>query len=182
MRRGYARISTDDQRLDLQLDALRRAGCEEIYADQISGSAAERPELSRLLNDLDEGDLVVVWKLDRLGRSLRHLIDLVSGLGERGVHFTSLSESIDTSFAGGELLFHILAALAQFERSLISERTRAGLASAKARGSLLGRPRRLSRDQVTQAERWVADGRPKREIARLFKVSVATVYRALATR
>ncbi len=106
MRRGYSRISTDDQRLDLQHDALSAAGCEVIYSDQISGTKIERPELSRLLNDLDPGDSVVVWRLDRLGRSLPHLIELVSGFGDRDVHFVSLSESIDTSSAGGELTFH----------------------------------------------------------------------------
>ncbi len=179
MRRGYSRISTDDQRLDLQHDALSAAGCEVIYSDQISGSKIERPELSRLLNDLDPGDSVVVWRLDRLGRSLPHLIELVSGFGDRDVHFVSLSESIDTSSAGGELTFHMLAALAQFERSLISERTKAGLASAKARGSLLGRPRCLSRQQVAHAKELVAEGKAKREVARLFKVSPATLYRAL---
>ena len=179
MRRGYSRISTDDQRLDLQHDALSAAGCEVIYSDQISGSKVERPELSRLLNDLEPGDSVVVWRLDRLGRSLPH-IELVAGFGDRGVHFVSLSESINTSSAGGELTFHMLAALAQFERSLISERTRAGLASAKARGSLLGRPRCLSSQQVAHAKELVAEGKAKREVARLFKVSPATLYRALA--
>ena len=114
---------------------------------------------------------MVVWRLDRLGRSLPHLIELVAEFGERGVHFTSLSESIDTSNAGGELIFHMLGALAQFERSLISERTKAGLASAKARGSLLGRPKRLSPQQVAHAKDLVSQCRAKREVARLFKVS-----------
>ena len=179
MRRGYSRISTDDQRLDLQHDALNKAGCEVIYSDQISGTKTERPELSRLLEDLETDDSVVVWRLDRLGRSLPHLIELVAEFGKRGVHFVSLSESIDTSSAGGELTFHMLGALAQFERSLISERTKAGLASAKARGSLLGRPRCLSRPQVAHAKELVAEGKAKREVARLFKVSPATLYRAL---
>ncbi len=179
MKRGYSRVSTEDQRLDLQHDALSRAGCEVIYSDRISGTRTERPELTRLLEELEEGDSVVVWRLDRLGRSLPHLIELVAEFGERGVHLTSLSESIDTSSAGGELIFHMLGALAQFERSLISERTKAGLASAKARGSLLGRPKRLSPQQVAHAKDLVLQGRAKREVARLFKVSPATLYRAL---
>ena len=179
MKRGYSRVSTEDQRLDPQHDALSRAGCEVIYSDHISGTRTERPELTRLLEELEEGDSVVVWRLDRLGRSLPHLIELVAEFGERGVHFTSLSESIDTSNAGGELIFHMLGALAQFERSLISERTKAGLASAKARGSLLGRPKRLSPQQVAHAKDLVSQGRAKREVARLLRVSPATLYRAL---
>jgi DNA invertase Pin-like site-specific DNA recombinase len=146
----------------------------------MSGAKTDRPELTRLLDDLEEGDVVVVWRLDRLGRSLPHLIELVSEFGDRGVHFSSLSESISTDTAGGELMFHLLGALAQFERSLISERTKAGLASAKARGSSLGRPRRLSQQQVAHARELIQQGRAKREVARLFKVSPATLYRALA--
>ncbi len=179
MRRGYSRVSTKDQRLDLQHDALANAGCEVIYSDHISGTKTERPELTRLLEELEAGDSVVVWRLDRLGRSLPHLIELVAEFGERGVNFTSLSEAIDTSNAGGELIFHMLGALAQFERSLISERTKAGLASAKARGGLLGRPKRLSLQQVAHAKDLVAQGQAKRQVARLFRVSPATIYRAL---
>ena len=179
MRRGYARVSTDDQRLDLQHDALSAAGCELIYSDHMSGSTTHRPELSTLLDDLEPGDSVVVWRLDRLGRSLAHLIELVAEFGRHGVHFVSLSENIDTSTAGGELVFHFMGAMAQFERRLISERTKAGLAAARARGSLLGRPRALSRAQVTHARELVSRGTAKREVARLFKVSPATLYRSI---
>ena len=180
MKRGYCRVSTDDQRLDLQHDALMQAGCDVIYSDQISGSETERPELSRLLDEVEPGDTVVVWRLDRLGRSLPHLIELVTGFGEQGVDFASLSESIDTSTAQGELIFHLMASMAQFERRLISERTKAGLASAKARGSRLGRPKALSHAQVSHARELLSQGKAKREVARLFKVSPATLYRALA--
>ena len=181
MKRGYARVSTQDQSVDLQVDALRQADCEELYVDEgISGATADRPELLRLLDDLEEGDSVAVWKLDRLGRSLPHLIELVRGFGDLGVHFTSLSESINTSTPGGELIFHVLGALAQFERSLISERTKAGIQAAKARGKAVGRPRRLSYEQVQHAKALVEGGESKRKVARLFKVSDATLYRALA--
>ena len=129
MKRGYSRVSTDDQRMDLQHDAL--STCDVIYSDQASGAATDRPEPKRLLDDLEPGDTVVVWRLDRLGRSLSHLIDLVKGFGEQGVDFVSFSESIDTSTAGGELIFHIMGAFAQFELATISERTKAGLAAAK---------------------------------------------------
>jgi DNA invertase Pin-like site-specific DNA recombinase len=179
MKRGYARVSTDDQRLDLQHDELRRAGCEVIYSEHVSGAAMDRPELQRLLEELQPGDSVVVWRLDRLGRSLSHLIQLVKDFGNREVDFVSLSESIDTSTPGGELIFHIFGAFAQFERATISERTRAGMAAAKARGSLLGRPKRLSRHQVAHARDLIEQGMAKREVCRLFKVSPATLYRAL---
>src|ERR671917_2418146 len=134
MQIGYARVSTEEQTLNLQLDALHAAGCEQIFTDWVSGARAERPGLANALGHLREGDTLVVWRLDRLGRSLPHLIETVTALAARGVGFRSLTESIDTTHSGGKLIFHIFGALAEFERDLIRERTRAGLAAARARG------------------------------------------------
>ncbi|MBM7326584.1 recombinase family protein [Agrobacterium sp. S2] len=143
MKVGYARVSTDCQKMDLQLDALRQAGCDQIFTDHgISGASNERPGLQQAMDMLQKGDTLVVWRLDRLGRSLVNLVEHVSDLGQQGVEFRSLTESIDTSSSGGKLLFHMIAALAEFERSLISERTKAGMAAAKLRGKHVGRPRR----------------------------------------
>jgi DNA invertase Pin-like site-specific DNA recombinase len=137
---GYARVSTDEQNLSLQIDALKAVGCEKIFSDQgISGSLASRPNLNRALRTLRPGDKLVVWRLDRLGRSLVNLIQLLDQLGEKGVRFHSLNENIDTTSSGGRLVFHMMAALAEFERTLISERTRAGMAAARA-NSLLKNP------------------------------------------
>jgi DNA invertase Pin-like site-specific DNA recombinase len=143
MRIGYARVSTYEQNLDLQEDALKAAGCEKIYTDKAGGTRAERPGLERALADLRAGDRLVVWKLDRLGRSLRHLIETVSALRDRGVCFQSVQEAIDTTTSGGKLIFHVFGALAEFERDIIRERTLAGLAAARARGRMGGRPRNL---------------------------------------
>ncbi|QVQ36034.1 recombinase family protein [Pseudochrobactrum algeriensis] len=141
---GYARISTDMQRLDLQLDALTQAGCDRVFKDHgISGASTERPGLKQAMDMLQEGDTLIVWRLDRLGRSLVHLVEQVSALGKQGIEFRSLTESIDTSSSGGKLMFHLIAALAEFERSLISERTKAGMAAAKLRGKHVGRPPRI---------------------------------------
>jgi DNA invertase Pin-like site-specific DNA recombinase len=142
MKIGYARVSTDEQNTALQHDALTAAGCDRIFTEQASGSLANRPALAEALRLLNGGDTLVVWRLDRLGRSLSHLITLTLNLEARGVSFQSLSEAIDTRTACGRLMFHIMGALAEFERSLISERTKAGLAAARARGAVLGRPRR----------------------------------------
>jgi hypothetical protein len=143
---GYARVSTGQQELALQRDALAAAGCPRIFSDTASGALDERPELTRVLDHLREGDTLVVWRLDRLGRSLRHLVDTISGLAERGVGFRSLQESIDTTTPGGRLVFHVFAALAEFEGDLIRERTRAGLAAARARGRRGGRPSVMTAD------------------------------------
>ena len=145
---GYARVSTDEQNLDLQLSALKEAGCEEIYTDKISGTKATRPGLQNALSHLRSGDTFVVWRLDRLGRSLRHLIDTVTDFQERGIGFKSLQESIDTTTSGGKLVFHIFGALAEFEREIIRERTKAGLTAARARGKSGGRPKALTDKQV----------------------------------
>ena len=140
---GYARVSTNEQNLDLQKDALEKAGCKEIYVEQASGSKSSRPELERAIEMLREEDTLVVWRLDRLGRSLKHLIELVTELEESGIGFKSLTESMDTTTNNGKLIFHIFGALAEFERNLIRERTQAGLAAARARGRKGGRPHAL---------------------------------------
>lgn len=140
---GYARVSTDGQKLDLQLDALKKAGCDPIFIDQgVSGASTERPGLQKALKRLKKGDTLIVWRLDRLGRSLIHLVDLVNSLGKDGVEFESMTENIDTSSSGGRLVFHLLAALSEFERSLISERTKAGMEAARLKGKHIGRPKR----------------------------------------
>lgn len=143
---GYARVSTDEQNPALQFDALTRAGCARIFTDSASGALLNRPELDKALARLKPGDTLVTWKLDRLGRSLAHLISLVAQLEARGIAFCSLSEAIDTGTPSGRLLFHVMGALAEFERALISERTRAGMAAARARGSVIGRPTKQRRE------------------------------------
>jgi DNA invertase Pin-like site-specific DNA recombinase len=157
---GYARISTLDQTLALQQDALTAAGCEQLYTDTVSGSVTERPGLTQALSHLRNGDTLVVWRLDRLGRSLAHLIDTIRELQERGVGFRSLQEQIDTTTSGGKLVFHVFGALAEFERDLIRERTHAGLQAARARGRLFGRPRRLTTQQVKQLHSLAEDAGP----------------------
>ena len=181
---GYARVSTGEQTLDLQLDALSKAGCGKIYQETASGAKAERPVLEDVLGYLRPGDTLVVWKLDRLGRSLPHLLETVAGLQERGVGFKSLTEQIDTTTSGGKLIFHVFAALAEFERDVIRERTNAGLVAARARGRRGGHPRAAglaSEKQVALAQRLYDD--PKNSIAdicRTLRVSRATLYRYLA--
>ena len=147
---GYARVSTLDQTLALQHDALTAAGCEHIYTDTVSGSVTNRPGLTQALSHLRAGDTLVVWRLDRLGRSLSHLIETVRKLQERDIGFRSLQEQIDTTTSGGKLTFHVFGALAEFERDLIRERTHAGLAAARARGRLFGRPKALSPRKAEQ--------------------------------
>ena len=181
MKIGYARVSTQEQNLDLQRRALSEAGCGRIFEDRgVSGAARKRPGLDAALSRVSEGDVFVVWKLDRLGRSLPHLIEVVQDLGVRGAGFQSLSEAIDTTTAGGRLVFHMMGALAEFERALISERTRAGMKAAKARGDPVGRPRKLTRGQVEHA-RLLIEGREESVagVARSLKVSTPTLYRAL---
>jgi DNA invertase Pin-like site-specific DNA recombinase len=178
---GYARVSTEDQNLALQLDALTRAGCHKIFHDSgISGTVVNRPALDLTLRRLRPGDVLVVWKLDRLGRSLAHLINIINALGAEGIGFQSLSEHIDTTTAGGRLVFHVMGALAEFERALISERTKAGMAAAKARGVPIGRPRKLSRAQVEAAKCELARRKaPPEMVARALGVSPITLARAL---
>src|SRR4051812_34269994 len=156
---GYARVSTTDQTIALQQDALTAAGCQELYTDTVSGSLAERSGLTQALSHLRLGDTLVVWRLDRLGRSLPHLIETVRQLQERGIAFQSLQEQIDTTTSGGKLVFHVFGALAEFERDLIRERTHAGLTAARKRGRLFGRPRVLSPQRVKQLHSLAKDDR-----------------------
>ena len=177
---GYVRVSTASQDWALQEDALSRAGCSKIFSDQISGSLPERPGLNQALVYLREGDCLVVWKLDRLGRSLPHLISTVNALGDRGVGFQSLTEGVDTSTPNGRLVFHIFGALAQFERDLIRERTGAGLAAAAARGRKGGRRAVVTSEKLTRAKILIAEGFNVREAAGRIKVGKSALYRALA--
>jgi DNA invertase Pin-like site-specific DNA recombinase len=177
---GYARISTLDQTLALQQDALTAAGCEQLYTDTASGSVTERPGLSQALSHLRAGDTLVVWRLDRLGRSLPHLIETVRQLQERGIGFRSLQEQLDTRTSGGKLVFHVFGALAEFERDLVRERTHAGVVAARARGRLFGRPRRLTPQQVKQLRSLAKDERNTvGEICQTLAISRATYYRYL---
>ena len=177
---GYARVSTEDQNLDLQLDALKEAGCDRIYEDKISGSKEDREGLSKALQIVRAGDTLVVWKLDRLGRSLQHLISVVNELKNGGVYFRSLKENLDTSSSTGKLIFHIFGALAEFERDIIRDRTLAGLAAARARGRTGGRPKSMDERSIKLARTLMADGsKSAREISEMLGVSVATLYRYL---
>lgn len=174
---GYARVSTNDQNLDLQRDELKRAGVEVIYEDHASGKTAERPELAQCLKALRSGDTLTVWRLDRLGRNLQDLIRIVNELEARGVTFKSLKESIDTRGPAGKLVFHLFAALAQFERELVRERTMAGLEAARARGRKGGRPARLTVAQQRAAVSMMnGNDMTVTEIAEHFKVSRSTLY------
>jgi DNA invertase Pin-like site-specific DNA recombinase len=179
---GYARVSTKDQDLALQIDALTGDGVarEDIYTDQASGSLATRPGLDEAIGRLEAGDVLVVWKLDRLGRSLQHLVATVKELGDRGIGFRSLTESIDTTNGAGKFMFHVFAALAEFERDIIIERTNAGLAAARAHGRAGGRPPALTARQTAEARRMVDDGVAVAEVARILRVSRASVYRAFS--
>ncbi len=176
---GYARVSTADQDLALQRDALTAAGCERIFTDTITGTSTERPGLTKALAALKAGDTLIVWKLDRLGRSLAHLVQLIAELGGRGIGFRSLSDPIDTASAGGRLVLHIMGALAEFERSLIVERTQAGLQAAKRRGRKLGRPTKLTAAQIVHARALLASGENGSTVARSFGVARSTLYEAL---
>jgi len=176
---GYARVSTEEQRLDLQLSALRGAGCNRIYEDQgRSGYSFAREGLEAALESLTPGGTLVVWRLDRLGRSLSGLVQLIDQLGKRQVHFRSVMENIDTTSPGGRLMFHMMAALAEFERAVIAERTRAGLAEARARGSVIGRPKAMDEDGVRDACYALHfEGRGMREVAGQSGVSIRTLQR-----
>jgi DNA invertase Pin-like site-specific DNA recombinase len=178
---GYARVSTDDQTPALQLAALKRAGCKTVFKDEgISGAVSNRPALSRCLKKLEHGDTLIVWKLDRLGRSLRDLITMLDDLRDRGVKFKSLTEAIDTQTPTGRAMWQMIGVPAELERSLISERTGAGVKAAKARGVKFGRKPKLSPQQVAHARALINGGHDKQKIADLFKVGRKTLYRALA--
>lgn len=175
---GYARVSTDDQNLDLQRDALRLSGVQEIYEEMASGKAAGRPELSHCLKALRAGDTLVVWRLDRLGRSLPELVRIVAELEDKGIGFESITEKIETASAAGKLVFHVFAALAEFERNLIRERTQAGLTAARARGRSGGRKPKLDARQIKEIQRLMADPSiPVTQIAERYKVSRTTLYK-----
>jgi DNA invertase Pin-like site-specific DNA recombinase len=178
---GYARVSTDDQSLDLQNDALSAAGCERIYRDKASGAKAERPGLRRAFEEIRAGDTLVVWRLDRLGRSLKDLIAGAEELAQRGAGLKSLHEAIDTNCSGGRLVFHLFGALAEFEKNLVRERTQAGLAAARARGRLGGRRKRLDAEQRRHVvELYRSRKHTIQEICRLMGISKPTLYAYVA--
>lgn len=178
---GYARVSTGDQTLDAQIDALKGAGCDAVYSDVISGSTTERSGLDKALSALREGDTLVVARLDRLGRSMPHLVSTVHQLAECGVGFRSLAESIDTASAAGRLVLHVFASLADFERDLIRERTRAALAAKKRRGERVGRRPVLSPSRLGAARELIEAGHGVAHVSRILKVGRSTLYRALAS-
>jgi DNA invertase Pin-like site-specific DNA recombinase len=179
MKIGYCRVSTEDQNPDLQLAALKQAGCDRIFTDTASGATAKRPQLEKCITSLTAGDMLVVWKLDRLGRSLSDLIKLLDDLKGQGVMFCSLTESIDTATATGRAMWQMVGVLAELERSLIKERTKAGRAAAMARGVKMGRKQLLSPQQAQHARNLLEQGNNPREVAALLKVSKSTLYRAL---
>lgn len=176
---GYARVSTEDQHLEAQTEALKAAGAERIWSEKVSGAKVQREQLAAMLDQLRDGDVVTVTKYDRLSRSLQDLLTIVEGIREKGAGFRSLAEDIDTTTPAGRLVFHVFASIAQFERERISERTREGLASARKRGRIGGRPPALSAERRAEVRRMRdEDGRGIAELARLFKVSPNTIRRA----
>ncbi|PKN05168.1 MAG: DNA invertase [Deltaproteobacteria bacterium HGW-Deltaproteobacteria-9] len=176
---GYARVSTLDQNLDLQRATLTQSGCGKIYEDRMSGARAERPGLKLALEVLREGDTLVVWKLDRLGRSVKGLVDLVTELAQRGIHFKSLTDSIDTATPSGRFFFHVMASLAQMERELTIERTRAGLIAARQQGRIGGRKRKMTDSKIESAKKLLANGVPPKDVAENLGISIPTLYRWL---
>jgi DNA invertase Pin-like site-specific DNA recombinase len=176
---GYARVSTADQNLDLQADALRQNGCERIFSDRTSGARADRPGMREALDFARPGDVLVVWKLDRLSRSLGHLVETIQALEGRRIGFRSLSEALDTSRPETNTIFPIFAALSAVERSLVRERTMAGLAAARERGRVGGRPRLFTAEKKRAALRLLANGTPPRDVANVLGISIPTLYRGL---
>ena len=176
---GYARVSTQDQNLTLQREALINAGCEKVFEDKVSGTRADRPGLSKTLEMLREGDTLVVWKLDRLGRSVKQLVDMVSELNKQGIQFKSLTDSIDTGTTSGRFFFHVMASLAEMERELTIERTRAGLEVAKKLGRKGGRKPKMTDSKIESAKKLLSSGVPPKEVAKNLGVSVSTLYRLL---
>ncbi|MDM5188305.1 recombinase family protein [Bacillus sp. DX4.1] len=181
MKVGYARVSTAIQNLDLQLNALQNYGCSEVFTDKISGAKDKRPGLEEVLRFVRPGDTLVVWRLDRLGRNMQDLIHIVNELNDRGISFHSLQENItmDRSSATGQLMFHLFAAFAEFERNLIQERSAAGRAAARARGRLGGRPEKLDNKDMDMLKTLVKNGTPIKDIANMWGISRTTVYRYL---
>ena len=174
---GYARVSTEEQSLDVQLEALRQAGCERIFTDKASAAQTHRHGLSEAQSHLREGDILAVWKLDRLGRSVKGLVDLVGALAQQGVQFRSLTDGIDTTTPHGRFFFHMMASLAQMERELIAERTKAGLDAARRRGRMVGRKRRMTPSKIASAKQLLGGGMSPREVAHNLGVSIPTLYR-----
>ena len=174
---GYARVSTQDQDLSLQYDALRQAQCDKIYEDKASGAHASRDGLTLALEVLRENDSLVVWKLDRLGRSLKDLVAIVCDLEQRGVHFKCLTDQIDTATTSGRFFFHVMASLAQMERDLTAERTRAGLEAARRQGRTGGRKRKMTDSKIATAKLLLRDGVPPRKVVKDLGVSIPTLYR-----
>jgi DNA invertase Pin-like site-specific DNA recombinase len=177
VRIGYARVSTEDQSLDLQLDALRQAGCERVFTEKASAAKTHRPGLCEARSHMRNGDVLVVWKLDRLGRSVKGLVDLVDKLAEEGVQFHSLTDGIDTTTPHGRFFFHLMASLAQMERELNAERTKAGLDAARKRGRMVGRKRRMTPSKIESAQQLLGGGMAPREVAKNLGVSIPTLYR-----
>lgn len=181
MKIGYARVSTQDQNLELQLKALKKAGCQKIFREKISGFSRQRPEFQRMLDQIRPGDTIMVWKLDRLARSTRDLLNTMETINEAGATFQSLSEPwANTTTHAGKMIMTVFAGIAEFERDLIRERTGAGREAAIQRGVRFGRPRKLNADQVQVAAKLLSEGKPVRDIARTFNVHEATIYRLAA--
>jgi DNA invertase Pin-like site-specific DNA recombinase len=179
MRIGYARISTEDQCLELQFSALQQAKCEQVFKDVMSGSRSDRPGLQEALSHLRAGDILTVWKLDRLGRSVKGLVDLVTALEAKGIHFQSITDNIDTSSPSGRFFFHIMASLSQMERELIVERTKAGLEAARKLGRVGGRKRKMTDSKLTSARKLLSSGVPPKDVAKNLGISIPTLYRWL---
>ena len=176
---GYARVSTDEQSLDLQLDALKAAGCKRIFTDKVSTTKADHPGLADALSHLRHADVLVIWKLDRLGRTVKGLVDFVADLHGRKIQFRSLTDGIDTTTPTGRFLFHVMASLAQMEQDLLAERSRAGLDAARRRGRVGGRKRRMTPGKVESARKLLRGGMAPREVAQSLSVSIPTLYRWL---
>jgi len=176
---GYARVSTDDQNPDMQVDDLKKAGCQEIFIDKVSGAEKDKPELKKALSYLRKDDTLTVWKLDRLGRSVKKLIELTGELENKGIHFKSLTDSINTSTPAGRFFFHVMASLSEMERELLIERTQKGLAAARKRGRIGGRKRLMTPAKIDSAKKLLAAGSPPKEVAANLGISVPTLYRWL---
>jgi len=174
---GYARVSTQDQNLELQREALTKAGCQKVFEDKVSGTRVDRPGLTKAQEILREGDTLVVWKLDRLGRSVKHLVDLIGELHKQGIQFKSLTDAIDTGTPSGRFFFHVMASLAEMERELIIERTRAGLDVARQLGRKGGRKPKMTESKIESAKKLLASGMPAKDVANNLGVSVPTLYR-----
>ncbi len=179
MRIGYARVSSEDQKLDLQLNALNDAGCERVFTDKLTGKINDRPGLKEAISHLRKDDVLVVWKLDRLGRSVKNLIEVVERLESKGIQFQSITDKIDTSTPSGKFFFHMMAALSQMERELIVERTQAGLKAARQRGIVGGRKRSMTTSKMDAAKMLIDAGTTAKDVAKTIGVSVPTLYRWL---